>query len=77
MDSQLEQQCYSYRTLKSTVQDQDSRSAVEDGGSQNIVESAAQLCQSYQLQGEGTCEKLQIEQRVLLDNLVVGYLDPC
>ena len=39
----------------------------------NIVESAKQLCQSYQ--GEGTCEKLQIGQRVLLGNPARGKLD--
>ena len=40
----------------------------------NIVESAERLCHSYQ--GEGTCEKLQVGQRVLLDNPVKGKLDP-
>ena len=40
----------------------------------NIVESAERLCQSYQ--GEGTCKKLQVGQRVLLDNLAKGKLDP-
>ena len=39
----------------------------------NIVESAERLCQSYQ--GEGTCGKLQVGQRVLLDNPAKGKLD--
>ena len=55
-------------------QNQDS-GAEGDGESQNIVESAEHLCRSYQLQGEGTCEKLQTEQRVLLDNPVRGDLN--
>ena len=39
-----------------------------------IVESAERLCHSYQ--GEGTCEKLQVRQKVLLDKPAKGKLDP-